>query len=304
MKFTKLSQSDIRCVMTKQELDAYGIDVDDIMQQSERTRDFFRNLLTQASRELGFAGRNGFRVASAQISFLSDDTISIVFHESSVDDSLMRLMAGNPELAGFLKELFRDDKNPDGSAAGQEGLNPEMRKQFADLMKACISSRDSGNEETLKQLKSLRDLIESEFGKEKDGSGAGRIRNKNRGAQSGEAVQKGGNSEEDRKRQNMCRSFGIRFEDLDAAIAYADRCGGSRGAVSTLHRSRTDGDYYLFIMHNELDDSAFDSMKLLANDFGELVGDKGSKRAYILENSDLIAGHDAIAALASSSGRE
>ncbi len=282
MKFTKLSPSDIKCILTRQELSEFGIDIEDIMNKSERTRDFFRNLLTRASNVLGFAGKNGFRMASAQISVLSDDTISIIFHESDMDESFLKLAGGDPQVIQQLKNSILEQLHKTGKFPE---LTRELKKQLLELIELQISKSEGDNAEALEQLKAMKAQLSAEH-PVPDGNPAG-----------------GDNGFKSRQ-NNRQRSFGISFPDLDSAIDYAERCSGQPGGVSMLYRSRLNGTYYLFIMHNDMEDNAYDSMKLIANDFGSIVGEKGSERAFILENSDLVAGHDAIDALARSSGRD
>ncbi len=82
MKFTRLNDNEIRCVLSEDELGDYGIDLDDIITKNARTGKFFAELLSEAVRTLGIENVDVIRMASAQITVLKDNTISIVFNKS------------------------------------------------------------------------------------------------------------------------------------------------------------------------------------------------------------------------------
>ncbi len=81
MKFIRLNDHEIRCVLSEEELNFFGIDLDDIIEKKGKSRRFFQALLEQAGKALGLKGASEIKVASAQISVLEDKSISIVFHE-------------------------------------------------------------------------------------------------------------------------------------------------------------------------------------------------------------------------------
>ena len=124
MKFTRLNENDIRCIVSEDELVDYGLDLDDIIEKKGRTMEFFRQLLDMAADKLGMKKKDGIQLASAQISVLKDNSISIVFHEASVEDALKMIAGEDPQkilkLKKDLEERILREAGGNGTASRQD----------------------------------------------------------------------------------------------------------------------------------------------------------------------------------------
>ncbi len=85
MKFTRLGENEIRCVLSEEELISFGIDLDDILEKNVKSGKFFNEILSRAVLALGEQGAEEIRGCSAQISVLQDRSISILFHTRKND---------------------------------------------------------------------------------------------------------------------------------------------------------------------------------------------------------------------------
>ncbi len=126
MKFTRLNDDEIRCVLTEDELGDFGIDLDDIITKNNRTANFFKTLLSEAAKTLGMSDASEIRMASAQISVLKDNSISIVFH-------------GN-----------------------KRKLSTEVRREILDMMEEQLRLGGNDSPEAMSELQMLRDTLDSE----------------------------------------------------------------------------------------------------------------------------------------------
>ena len=86
MKFTKLGENEIRCVLSEEEMTGFGINLDDILEKNSKSGLFFNEILSQAAAALGESNANALRGSSAQISVLKDRSISILFHTRRNED--------------------------------------------------------------------------------------------------------------------------------------------------------------------------------------------------------------------------
>ena len=86
MKFTKLGENEIRCVLTEEEMVSFGICLDDILEKNVKSGKFFNEILSRAALALGESTTGDIRGCSAQISVLNDRSISILFHTRKESD--------------------------------------------------------------------------------------------------------------------------------------------------------------------------------------------------------------------------
>ena len=157
MKFTRLSENDIKCVVSEEELVDYGIDLDDIIEKKGRTKEFFRQLLDMAAEKLGMSRLDGLQMASAQISVLNDNSISIVFHETSIDDALQRITGGDRVKMEKLRKDIESQvkKNP-------SKLSNSIKKEILDAMEEQLKEEGNYSPEVIAELNQIKNDIEAE----------------------------------------------------------------------------------------------------------------------------------------------
>ncbi len=136
MKFTRLNDNEIRCVLSEDELGDYGIDLDDIITKNARTGKFFAELLSEAVRTLGIENVDVIRMASAQITVLKDNTISIVFNKS------------------------------------RKKLSSEARREILEMMEEQLQLGGNDSPEAMAELDLLKESLDKEEEEEKESSGA------------------------------------------------------------------------------------------------------------------------------------
>ncbi len=114
MRFQKISNNSIRCIITQQELDAQGVEIDDLMDNREKAEGFLRYILREAKNAVDF--RTSGNVLNVQMSIMPDGDIQMMISDDT--DSAIRSMLS--EMKNHLQELSaqtRDqredgDKNP------------------------------------------------------------------------------------------------------------------------------------------------------------------------------------------------
>ncbi len=175
MKFTRLNDNEIRCILSEDELGDYGIDLDDIITKNTRTTKFFQELLEEAARTLGMEDAVEIRMASARISVLKDNSISIVFHGNSnkisaeVRKEILDMMEKQLKLSGFDTQEVMDELNSIRERVIAEEAEKEASKNTAS---GSFMAAFGSIEDAVRFARAVRSAVsaESRLYAEKDGS--------------------------------------------------------------------------------------------------------------------------------------
>ena len=257
MKFTRLGENDIRCVISESELVDYGLDLDDIIERRGRTREFFRQILDMATKELGIAKRDGLHLASAQISVLKDNSLSIIFHEASIEEVLKHLTGDNGEKARRLKEDIEEAirKNP-------EKLSKGIRNEIVDAMEERLRAEGNMSPAVQSEIRQIR----NEIANDPDAP----------------------DEEEPRYRLGI-----IRFDSMDAVISYCSVTAYEGEIVSSLYKSKKDHAYYLLMLRGSMDLSIFSRLLYIASEYGSVLDLSNAGRAYLIAPCEPVVKEDA-----------
>ena len=268
MKFTRLSDTDIRCVMSEQELFDNGLNLDDIMAKTDETKRFFRQLMDKAALKLGIEHGNGIHMASAQISVLEDRSISIVFHEANLEEALEHVTGGDPEKARSLKNRIAEE------VKAQKDSMPElplaMKRELLDMMEEQLKNGGEGSTEALSEIRQLRAELDAQ---EQNQSIIAELK------------------------AAMKKSFVVRFEKLEEGRIYAKNCSSVSRINSTLYKFSEDEAFYLMIQHDVMPDRIYEGIRTLAYDFGDVVTLKAAAKQYLVENSEVLIENNAVEVL-------
>ncbi len=264
MKITRLSEYDIRCVLTEEELSGYGINLDDILEKSEKTKKFFRDILSQAVQILDMKRANGIHMASAQITVMQDNSISIIFHEASLDDALRKISGGDEEKAEELKNRLEKEITVQSEKQGPE-LSIAMRREILDIMEEQLRLGGNASAEAMSELKSLRAELDRE----------------------------------EQELNDKPRSFVAVFDNLEKVISYCSTVRSAGSVISRLYKSAKDGKYYLFVLNYRMDTKVYQGLRMMVNEFGSIASMSAAGRSHLIESSEVIIEEDAFKHLAS-----
>ncbi|MBQ3665013.1 MAG: adaptor protein MecA [Lachnospiraceae bacterium] len=89
MKFQRINEDTIRCIVYKQDMQEYGIALEDFFKDKRKIHDFLHEVVERAEREIGYTPKEG--MLSMQIIPLNPNMISITFSEN-VGDSYDNIM--------------------------------------------------------------------------------------------------------------------------------------------------------------------------------------------------------------------
>ncbi len=105
MKFRRIDDTTVRCIVSKEDMQEYGIALEDFFKNKGKIHDFLHVVVEKAEEEVGYEPKDG--MLSMQIMPLSQSTIAITFSEAAngdYDDIMKNIKDNLPELAGMDQE--------------------------------------------------------------------------------------------------------------------------------------------------------------------------------------------------------
>lgn len=119
MKFKRLDDVTVRCIITEEDMIEHNVNIDDFLNSKEKTHDFLHKIVEQATIEVGFKPSKG--MLSMQVMALPKNGLAITFSESSKEDienvlehfgNIVKDLGDSvpDELVESLKEMSKDKK--------------------------------------------------------------------------------------------------------------------------------------------------------------------------------------------------
>lgn len=102
MRFKRISTDTIRCIVSEEELEANGLQVDDFLANDGKTEDFLRKMVALAEQEVGFKVQGG--PMTIQVNVLADNQLCLTLSEKQ-GGNLMELLEGLRSAMGNLSEV-------------------------------------------------------------------------------------------------------------------------------------------------------------------------------------------------------
>ncbi len=79
MDFRRIDKNTVQCILSEEEMNAYGFRIEDFFSNQEKARDFFEHLVERAEEEIGYEAHSG--MVSMQIMKMPDNGIVITLSE-------------------------------------------------------------------------------------------------------------------------------------------------------------------------------------------------------------------------------
>ena len=95
MKFRRVNDTTLNCIITQDDLKEYGLHIDDLFERKKEAEEFFRGIMAEAARQENFNLESEF--ASMKIAVLPDHSISLTLSEDPNASAAIRKVR---ELAG------------------------------------------------------------------------------------------------------------------------------------------------------------------------------------------------------------
>lgn len=96
MEYKRIDENTIRCIVTEEDMESFGLNLDEFLSHSGRSDEFLQYIVSEARDELGYQDDKG--IVSIRLEVLSDRRISLTF--GSGDEKQVR-----EQVLKYLKEL-------------------------------------------------------------------------------------------------------------------------------------------------------------------------------------------------------
>ena len=267
MKREKINDRQIRCVLTKEELEDRKIRLSEIVCGGEKARSLFRDMMLRASRELGFCFNNNPLMIEA-VPTGKDQLVLII---TRVDDP-GELDSRFHHLSGFQSSEKEPDAQTPPALSGADDVLKLLRRFARQLEEKKTSPGRNGNElktAAREDGKTAGGETRADEGKERAdlkgvnaGKSAGDSKETNTGRQAGDA--KGTITDKDaagqeRKAEKEFYQYTrfYLFRSLENVLAASKRVPEDYRGENTLYKNPDDGAYYLLVKKMDTDPEQF-----------------------------------------------
>jgi adapter protein MecA 1/2 len=138
MDFRRIDEETVQCILSEEEMNSYGFQIDDFFSEQEKARSFLEHLVELAEEEIGYEAKSG--MVSMQIMKMPNNDLVITLSERDPGEAfqhmlrhLQQQLAGlvEPELMQRLHSL-QEEEDGSGQAetdAGTESISQERYQQ-------------------------------------------------------------------------------------------------------------------------------------------------------------------------------
>lgn len=255
MKIEKINENQIRCTLTRADLEERHIRLSELAYGTEKAKDLFRDMMQQANTEFGFEADNIPLMIEA-IPISADSIILII---SKVEDP--------EELDTRFSKFSLDDD--DSSASSGETPDISGADDILDLFQKLCESK----------LKKTPDSLKNK--------GA----NPTKDSKTSVAEETSGNDTAKEKIPNLTRIF--TFSSLDVVIAASRGLNGYYQGENTLYKDHEK--HYLLILHQtDSTPEDFNRVCNILSEYGSGKACSPAVEASLAEHGELIIAKDAL----------
>lgn len=256
MNISRMDDDTIRCILTAEDLEENGLNLEDFFHNSEHAREFLQTIVEKAKEEVGYEFGGG--ALAMQVMPLPQNGLLITFSEKT--DSFLK------GLSEHLKDVF------------QVGGSSEI----ADMVEQ--EPEESGNERGKFVESLLRSIIESKLEQ------AVRSGESVKNPEIKEKKKKTAKTEEHKLSDFLL----YRFESLDAIEEFSFSIEPGRFLKSSVYYLSEDQRWYLAVWRGRTGEAPFRRFCAQALEFSRLVTDSGHCMEYLREHGECILEKDAI----------
>lgn len=107
MEFERIGENTVQCRMTVEEMNDYGLGIEDFFTNQEKSREFLEQLVERAEEEIGYEVESG--MISMQLMRMPDDSLVITFSDKG-EEGLNSMLSQIQNMAGMLEKDFKKDR--------------------------------------------------------------------------------------------------------------------------------------------------------------------------------------------------
>lgn len=256
MEFERIGKNTVQCHMTVEEMNEYGLRIEDFFTNQEKSRDFLEQLVERAEEEIGYEVESG--MISMQLMRMPDDSLVITFSDRG-EEGLQNMLNQIQNLAGMIDE----------DTAGS-------------LVDAMTKEAGATSEDELHQEENMQDF-EEKPGKKNASEDSYRQHQKD--------VEK---KRQERWRKSQSASRVYRFASMNPLERFVENAGLQKSFPSKLYKDKRTGEWYLLIKKGKLKLEEYQSICHRLMEYGDLCVSQPYMEQYCKEHFDCIIGKRAL----------
>lgn len=149
MEFERIGKNTIQCHMTVEEMNEYGLRIEDFFTNQEKSRDFLEQLVERAEEEIGYEVEGG--MISMQLMRMPDDSLIITFSDHG-EDGLHSMLNQIQNLAGMMEGnaagAFSDAMEKEAGASEESIHYEENMKNFEESLKKSTAKQGDAQQKS------------------------------------------------------------------------------------------------------------------------------------------------------------
>ncbi len=132
MEFERIGKNTVQCHMTVEEMNEYGLRIEDFFTNQEKSRNFLEQLVERAEEEIGYEVESG--MISMQLMRMPDDSLTITFSDKG-EDGIHNMLNQIQNLAGMIDDntaaTIADAVSEEEEKLHQEEHMPDFEEKTA-----------------------------------------------------------------------------------------------------------------------------------------------------------------------------
>ncbi len=251
MEFERIGKNTVQCHMTVEEMNEYGLRIEDFFTNQEKSRDFLEQLVERAEEEIGYEVESG--MISMQLMRMPDDSLVITFSDRG-EEGLQNMLSQIQNLAGMIDEDTAES-----------------------LMEVMARETGATSEDEVHQEENMLEFEENPGKKNKSSGSTFRQHQK-------EAEKR----RQERIRKNQSASRVYHFDSISPLEDFVANMEMQKTFPSKLYKDRRTGGWYLLIKKGKLKLEEYQTVCHRLMEYGELAASRPFMEQYCKEHFDCI----------------
>ncbi len=292
MRLEKVTENQIRCILTKEDLELRQLKISEIAYGSDKAKMLFKDVMQQASYELGFEADN----VPLMIEAIPMNTGCVVFIITKVE---------NPEeldtrFSRFAPSVLKDNDDMDTSSDEDNSIDFDLE---GNTTSATIDSNQPAGIPNSPSATARIEIVGGDALKEfleninlSDEGGVIDLFRKI-SASAMKAQQANAGKIPETKNSFFPKRIFV-FDDLDTVGKVSKVLSVFYEGLSSLYKSPDDGKFYMLLEQGDYDKKEFAKVSNLMLEYGSYVKTNDAVIAHMKEHYKCLIAHDAVAGMA------
>lgn len=166
MDFRKIDDNTVQCRMTEEEMNEYGLQIEDFFTDQQKSRDFLEQIVEMAEEEVGYEVESG--MVSMQLMRMPDNSLTITFTDRG-EDGLQGMLHQIQQLAGMIDDVVSDDSGE------LQDIGIDLRKKEREIHNTGHADTGFDKKKQKEYQKHMREIEKLQREKEKRKMNAAKV---------------------------------------------------------------------------------------------------------------------------------